>query len=222
MHATRSRQLNVGAWPDSISGAADMGSRVATNQGADVAARTADQPARWGMAIVLLLLGYEWLLSGLNKVLSSDFLTGLGAELQATVADNPNNWYAHLLARMVIPHAWTAAALVEGGEIAVALGLFAGAALWLGVDRISSRWARTIHPWVIAALIGSALMTANYYFLDRNSFPWLRPSAPFDEGLNIDGLLTLVSVALIVIQFLALHATTADFQREEREDSAQG
>jgi thiosulfate dehydrogenase [quinone] large subunit len=167
------------------------------------------------MALVFLLLGYEWLISGLDKLLSPDFLTGLGAELQDAMANNPNGWYVHFLARFVVPHARTAAALVEDGEVLVALGLFLGAGLWIFGDRLSPRWARTVQPWVIGALVGSLLMTANYYVLAGNTLPWLRPSAPFDEGIDLDGLLTLVSVALLGIQIMVMRAMVASVRQPE-------
>jgi thiosulfate dehydrogenase [quinone] large subunit len=207
MHAMESGRMTAGTWPQGLVRAQDKNTAATVDQKEALATPALDRPARWGMALVFLLLGYEWLISGLDKMLSSDFLTGLGAELQDAMANNPNGWYVHFLARFVIPHARLAAALVEGGEVLVATGLFVGAGLWISGDRLSPRWARTLQPWVIGALVGSALMTVNYYFMAGNSFPWLRPSAPFDEGLELDGLLTLVAVALLGIQLLAMRAT---------------
>ncbi len=47
------------------------------------------------------------------------------------------------------------------------------------------------------ALLGGALMTANYYVMSGNALPDLNQGAPFNEGLNLDGLLTLVAMALL-------------------------
>jgi thiosulfate dehydrogenase [quinone] large subunit len=215
MHAMESGQSNVGTWPQGRVRAQDKNIAATVDKKVALATQALDRPARWGMALVFLLLGYEWLISGLDKMLSSDFLTGLGAELQDAMANNPNDWYVHFLARFVIPHARMAAALVEGGEVLVAAGLFLGAGLWICSDRLSPRWARTLQPWVIGALVGSALMTVNYYFMAGNSFPWLRPSAPFDEGLDLDGLLSLVAIALLGIQLLAMRATVNSARNQE-------
>jgi thiosulfate dehydrogenase (quinone) large subunit len=209
MHAMETGRMNAGSWPQDLVRAREKNAAATVDKKEALATPALDRPARWGMALVFLLLGYEWLISGLDKMLSADFLTGLGAELQDAMANNPNGWYVHFLARFVIPHARMAAALVEGGEVLVAGGLFLGAGLWICSRRLSPRWARTLQPWVIGALLGSALMTVNYYFMAGNSFPWLRPSSSFDEGLDIDGLLTLVSVALLCIQILAMRATMA-------------
>jgi len=165
--------------------------------------------ARWGLAAVLLLFAYEWLISGLNKVLSPDFRSGLADNLRQAMKDNPNHWYVHFLSAMVLPHAHVFAAVVEGGELLVAAGLVVGAALWIGGHRLSRRWAGPLHLAVLGALLGSALMTANYYLMAGNTLPWVNPGNPFNEGLDIDGLLTLVALALLAIQFVAMRAPLA-------------
>lgn len=169
-----------------------------------------DHAARWGLAAVLLLFGYEWLISGLNKLLSASFRDGLGAAIREAAKGNPNRWYIHFLNAAILPHTGIAAALVEVGEVLVAAGFFAGAGLWLGGARLPAGKARMLQIGVIGALLGSALMTANYYLLAGNTWPGVSPSNPFNEGLSIDGLMTLVAVALIAVHVLAIRARPAD------------
>jgi hypothetical protein len=114
-----------------------------------------------------------------------------------------------LLNHGVISHASAFAFVVEWGEILVALGLVLGAALWIGGDHLSLLWARRLHLVVIGSLLGGAFMTANYYFMDGNRLPWLNSGAPFDEGLSIDGLLTLVALALVAVEALVVSAPVA-------------
>src|SRR5262245_45705042 len=141
-------------------------------------ARSTDRLAAWGMAAIMLLLAYEWLLSALDKLLSPDFRSGLAAELRESIADNPDHWYVRLLNAGLISHARAFAFAVEWGEIFVALGLALGAVLWIGGDRISLAWSRRLHLIVIVALLGGAFMTANYYFLAGNKLPWVNSGAP--------------------------------------------
>lgn len=54
---------------------------------------------------------------------------------------------------------------------------------------------------MIGALLGSVLMTANYYLLAGNTWPGLNAANPFNEGLSIDGLLTLIALALLAVHF---------------------
>lgn len=155
--------------------------------------------ATWGVALVEALIGYEWLLSALNKMLSPTFRSGLTAQMMMALHGNPNTWWVALTKRLVLPHAQLCAVLVEVGELLVALGFFAGAALWASGQFPTRRWTRRLNLGVLAALLGGALMTANYYLMAGDTLPGLNPGNPFNEGLSIDGLLTLVAVGLFVI-----------------------
>jgi thiosulfate dehydrogenase (quinone) large subunit len=176
------------------------------DSGAVPAAKTAaaSRGAVWGFAVVLLLLAYEWLLSGTNKLISGDFRSGLAGELSDAAANNPRGWYAHFLTGIVIPHAAAFGLLVECGEIAVGLGLLLAAARWVGAERIGARLAARVDVIAIAALAGSALMSCNFLLMSGDPLPWLNSGAPFDEGVGIDCLLALIAIGLIVVHVLAL------------------
>lgn len=152
--------------------------------------------------MVFLLFAYEWLISGLDKVLSPDFRSGLAASLRGSMKDNPNHWYVTWLNQTIIPHAGTVAVIVEVGELLVALGFVLGAFLWWRGARLSLGWRRILHVVVLVTLLASAFMAANYYFLMGEGVPWLKTGDPFDEGLSIDGLLTLIALALFVLHIL--------------------
>src|SRR5262245_56655464 len=49
--------------------------------------------AAWGLASVLVLSGYECLISGLDKVFSAEYRSGLAGELNDAMDGNPNHWY---------------------------------------------------------------------------------------------------------------------------------
>ena len=49
-------------------------------------------------------------------------------------------------------------------------------------------------------------MTANYYLMSGETLPGINPGNPFNEGLGIDGLLTLVAAGLFVIHAIPLWA----------------
>ncbi|MDQ2832052.1 MAG: hypothetical protein M3Y74_23770 [Chloroflexota bacterium] len=163
-------------------------------------------PAAWGMALVEAVIGYEWLLSALNKILSPSFNAGLAHQLYMAMMGNPNGWWVSLANTLMIPHAQLCALLAQVGELLVALGFFAGAALWIGGWLPTARWARWLNGGVIVALIGGVTMTANYYLMAGNTWPGLNPSNPFNEGLSLDGVLTLLTAALLPSHLLALRA----------------
>ena len=162
------------------------------------------------MAAVYLILGYEWLLSGLNKDLAGTFRSGLADRLRGSLVDNPHGWYVAFVERGVLPHVAVFAAAVEVGEVLVAAGLLWGALLWL-----RPQWFPVgLRPWlggaVGAALLGSAVMELNYYLLAGQGWPWLRTGDPFVEGLGVDGLVLLLSLALVPVQLVAARRSSAD------------
>ncbi len=114
-----------------------------------------DRAASWGVALVEALIGYTWLLSALNKMLNPSFRTGLAAQLTMAMRGNPNTWWVALATRLVLPHAELFAVLVEVGELFVALGFFAGAALWASGQLPTRRWARRLNLGVLGALVGA-------------------------------------------------------------------
>ena len=160
-------------------------------------------PAAWGLALTEAAIGYEWLLSGLNKLLSADFSTGLAHALESSLDGNPNGWYVSLARTMFIPHAQVLAPLVELGELLVAGGLFAGAFLWVSGRLPVARWARLLNLGVIMALIGGILMSINYAVMGGDTLPGINPGNPFNEGISIDSLLAMIGICLLVIHVLA-------------------
>jgi thiosulfate dehydrogenase [quinone] large subunit len=162
------------------------------------------QPAALGLAVVEAVIGYEWLLSALNKMLSPDFASGLAQQLVIAMRGNPNSWWVALSKNLVLPHTQLFAVLVEVGELLVGLGFFAGALLWASGRFPVARWARYLNLAVLAALVGGTLMTANYYVMSGETWPLLNPGDPFDEGLSIDGLLTLITVGLFAVHAVPL------------------
>ena len=166
-------------------------------------------PAAIGVAIVEAIIGYEWLLSALDKILSPTFLSGLAQQMRVNMQGNPNTWWVALARRLVLPHVQLFGVLVEVGEVLVALGFFAGAVLWASGRFPVTRWTRRLNLGVLAALLGGALMTANYYVMSGATLPGLNPGNPFNEGLSIDGLLTFIALGLLVIHLAPLRSHTA-------------
>ena len=160
-------------------------------------------PAAWGLALTEAAIGYEWLLSGLNKLLSANFSTGLAHALQSSLDGNPNGWYVALAKSLFIPHAQVLAPLVELGELLVAGGLFIGAFLWVSGRFPVARWARILNLGVIMALLGGILMSINYAVMGGDTLPGINPANPFNEGLSIDSLLAMIGICLLVIHVLA-------------------
>jgi len=165
---------------------------------------TSGRAGRWGLALVEAAIAYVWIVSALNKILDPRFGGGLAHQLKQGLRDNPNRWYSALVSNAVVPHATAYATLIEIGEFLVGLGFLVGALLWLSRRLAASAWARPLTLAVMAAVAAGALMTANYYLNAGKTLPWLNPGNPYQEGLSIDGLLTLVALGLLVAHGLTL------------------
>lgn len=59
--------------------------------------------ANFILASVQVILGWEWLISGGNKILSNTFPQQLSATLQDGLKDNPNGWYVAFIHQSILP-----------------------------------------------------------------------------------------------------------------------
>lgn len=158
----------------------------------------------WGVALAELAIGYEWLISGLNKLFSGTFTSGLAHTLQTSLDGNPNAWYGNLVKALVLPHPGLFGGLVVSGEVLVGLGMFMGAALWFLGRRLSARWMHLLHLLTAVALVGGVLMSLNYALLGGDTLPWINASNPFNEGISIDSLLAMIGLGLLAAHIIAM------------------
>ncbi|HEU0115684.1 MAG TPA: hypothetical protein VFQ80_13450 [Thermomicrobiales bacterium] len=158
-------------------------------------------PSRLGMAVVFALLGYEWLISGANKVLLGPaFAAGVPQLLRSGIAGNPDGWLARLSLQIVVPHAAILAAAVVAGELAISAGYFVGAIVWARRERLPAALNRWVDPIVIGALLASAVLAMSYAMLDGDGLPLPNPVNAFGPGFSIDLLLALAAGLLLPVQ----------------------
>jgi hypothetical protein len=150
-----------------------------------------------GLLLIQLLVGYEWLMSGLTKFVRGGFPSGLAAELKEKSEGAPG-WYRSFLDGTVIPHASTFGYLIEIGELLVGLALIAAALVWL------LRWERLPYAGRVAVLATTALasfgaifMAVNFHLANGAPHPWLIPQDGFDEGIDLDSLLPAVQLVFV-------------------------
>jgi hypothetical protein len=56
------------------------------------------------------------------------------------------------------------------------------------------------------ALAGAVLLPLNFFFMSGSPLPWINPANAFNEGMTIDMLVPLLSVALLVANLRAVRA----------------
>ena len=156
------------------------------------------------LALIQAIVGYEWLISGANKVLSGQFPQGLGGTLADGLKDNPNGWYVSFLRAVVLPHSIFFGYLIELAEVGIGVALLGGALLLIG--RIPTRgepYYRLARFEIGAAALAAfacVLLCVNFHFFMGDGFvSALNPGDPFDEGIDLDTLLPPISAILCIL-----------------------
>lgn len=173
---------------------------------------------RYVVAALQALVGYEWLVSGANKVLSGTFPQGLANILRDGIKENPNGWYVAFLQRIIIPHSVFFGYLIEVAEILVALALLCGAALLVG--RLRQRgepqyWLQVsqIAGAALAALTCALLCVNFHFFIGDGIVSALDSTRPFDEGIDLDTLLPPIALLIAFVNLRLLRDITGSSLR---------
>ncbi len=90
-----------------------------------------------GLLLVQIVIGYEWLASGLSKLIGGDFPGGLAAALDEK-SKGAAGWYRSFLEGTVIPHAPAFGYAIEISELLAGLLLMVAAA-WA----VARYWKKT-------------------------------------------------------------------------------
>ena len=166
------------------------------------------------LAGLQLLLGYEWLLAGGDKLLLGAFPAQLGGMILALVSGGHLvGFFAAILQGLVAPHAVLFGYLIEVAETLAGLGLMAAglvallrplagrylsgtsARMFVFGDQLLARLAPI-------AAIGAGLLGVSYFFLDGLPKPWFVPSVAFGGSIDTGLFLAVASVVLIVSQLM--------------------
>jgi thiosulfate dehydrogenase (quinone) large subunit len=177
---------------------------------------------RYLLAAVQAVVGYEWLVSGANKVLSGSFPQGLADALQDGLKDNPNVWYVEFVRGAVLPHSVAYGYLIQYCELA------AGVALLIGALVLCGRLPESGQPYhrlavaeiaaATAACFGCFLLCVNLHFwMGDGLISSVNTAKAFDEGIDLDTLLPPLSLILLVmngrllIDLLGIKSVPASF-----------
>ena len=166
------------------------------------------------LAGLQLLIGYEWLLAGGDKLLLGAFPAQLNGMLLTLVrGGHLVGFFAAILQGLVAPNAVLFGYLIELSETLAGLGLMAaGLVALLGPlagRYLSGRSARMfvfgdrlLERLALIAAIGAGLLGVSYFFLDGLPKPWFVPSVAFGGSIDTGLFLAVASVVLIVSQLM--------------------
>jgi hypothetical protein len=149
--------------------------------------------------LVQVFVGYEWLNSGLTKIVRGGFPSGLAADLHDRV-QSATGWYRSFIDGSIVPHAVVFGYTIEIGELLVGIGLIAAALIWI------FRWQHLPHGGRIAVLtitilasLSAIFMAINFHLANGGTHPWLIPKSGFDESIDLDALLPAIQLMFIVL-----------------------
>lgn len=154
-----------------------------------------NRTANAALGLIQLLLGYEWLSSGVTKLVHGDFPAGLAADLR----ERAHGRYGGFLRDVVIPHATAFGWAIQVGEVVVAALLLAGAVCaFAGRCRLFGLAATGF------GALGGFFLTLNFGLSDGARFFSLVSADSFDEGVPLDVLATWLQLVLVGAALAAL------------------
>jgi len=167
--------------------------------------------ARRIVAALQIILGWEWLMSGFNKLFSGSFPQGLADALNDAIKGNPNGWYVGFLQSIVLPNSVFFGYLVQWTEISIGIILLGGAALLLTKPRLPGEpqygWPMAYYTLVVGAAVVATFLCINFHFLMGGwVIPTIRPDGAYDEGIDLDALMPLFSLVIIFANLALIQA----------------
>lgn len=156
-------------------------------------------------------LGYEWLVSGLDKALYGRFPATLGSLLAGVLHGGAvPAAFAALLRAVALPHPLFFGWLIEWSETLAGLALL-GAALVELLRPLMERhltpetrrqwWEpahRVVDALALAAAVGTALLGLSFYLLDGAPAFWPEPSVAFGGAIDTGLLLAALAAPLAI------------------------
>ncbi len=196
--------------------------------------------ANLALAALQLLVGYAWLVSGVDKLLYGSFPDRVSQLISSAVASGRlPDFFAQFAQTVVLPNAPVFGVLVECGETLTGAGLLAGVAITLASPAIERhiiarqtsgaarpRYAsilRLLSVLTMGAALGGAFLGLNFYVMDGMPTPWFTPGIAYGGAIHSGLLLSLACLVILMGQIggrVRLPTRFAD-QRESSSGHAQ-
>ncbi|KPV43701.1 hypothetical protein [Alicyclobacillus ferrooxydans] len=155
-------------------------------------------PHRLFSGLILAVLGYEWLVSGLDKILNGGFVAGLQQQLSDAVSNIHYAFYVRIVNNLFIPHSELMGYSVEIAELTLGVVFFV-----LAVYTFLGKMSRNLYRTGIALGIIAAFASLNLFFYQGGAF-FVSLSNPYNEGISIGFILVLANLAVAVWSLMSL------------------
>jgi uncharacterized membrane protein YphA (DoxX/SURF4 family) len=155
---------------------------------------------RYNLIAVLLIqawLGYEFLISGWNKIkVNAAFTSGLAGYLKMT-AGSRANYYGRFINHDILPHAAAFGYLIEWAEVLTGAILILAALTIFIRKKENSPLQKTIGVLSVLSLAGILLMSLNFYWM-TGALTLLPGGNAYIPGISFDFFIVILSAVLIV------------------------
>jgi hypothetical protein len=164
------------------------------------------------LAGLQLVIGYQWLVSGIDKVLLGAFPAQVGPLLMGQISSGKlPTAFAALLRAVVVPNAPVFGYAIMLGETLAGLGLVAAGAFNFLRPLFESRargrlWElfaltdRLVTGLAPLAALGAGLLGLSYYTLDGAPTIWFTPSLAYGGAIAPALIVALASLVLVAAQ----------------------
>ena len=146
------------------------------------------------LCVIQAILAYEWLVSGLDKLLDRGFSGQLSALLAQSTHGNGGSLYGLIIAHLVLPNRTLFALLTPWTETSIGAIMLLGAILWTVSPH--AHITDLVAGATCLALLTAATLDLNYYLLGGGGLPWIDPANATQPGINIDVMLLLFALTL--------------------------
>ena len=164
------------------------------------------RPLLVGFLAVQAFLGYEWLMSGLSKVLAGNFASGLASTL-ADQSKDLTGPYKSFLDSVVIPNGPLFGYLVMAGELSLGVVLIVAAATWLTQwSRLTDRGRSTVLTLIVLSGLVAIFMNVNFHLMSGANHPWIIAADPNGEGIDLDSVMPIIQLILSAVSLRYLLA----------------
>ena len=162
------------------------------------------RPFLVGLLAVQIFLGYEWLMSGLSKVLAGDFASGLAGTLSDQAKDLTGPYKA-FLDTIVIPNGQQFGYLVMAGELALGFVLIVAPLLWLARwSRLTVRGRSIILSLIVLSGVVAIIMNVNFHLMSGANHLWIIAADPNGEGVDLDSVMPVIQLILSAVSLYVL------------------
>ena len=152
-----------------------------------------------GLLAIQVIIGYEWFMSGLTKIVRGGFPSGLADELTEK-SEGAASWYVSFLDSVVIANGSTFGVLIILGELALGAALIVAAALWaFRWESLGSGGRVAVLAATAASALAGIFMNVNFHLANGSAHPWLIPGDGFDEGVDLDSFMPAIQLVLVAV-----------------------